>query len=103
MLNHDAVTDEVLRRDDFRCVYCDCDLLADVRAFVLIVRDHLQPRHREGSNGVANRVASCAACDCLKAGRGDGTLPEARRIVALRWQRAEEEFARVRDAVRGES
>ena len=95
MLDRDPATDEVLRRDDFHCVYCGADLLADVRSFVLIVRDHLRPRGKHGSDREANRVASCAACDRLKGGRGDGTLAEARRIVAKRWQLAEAEFARV--------
>lgn len=101
MLDRDPVTDEVLRRDGFVCVYCGADMLADVRSFVLITRDHLKPRHKQGTDAVANLVCACAACDRLKGGRGEGDLDEARAIVARRWELAAERYESVRAEVRG--
>jgi 5-methylcytosine-specific restriction endonuclease McrA len=101
MLDRDR--DPVFQRDNWTCQFCGIDLLSDVRLFVTARKDHLLPKHKRGPDGPANRVASCCGCDALKAGRGDGTLPEARRIVAKRWQLAEAEYHRVRQTVRGES
>lgn len=101
MIERDPLADAVLVRDDFRCQYCGVDLLSDVRLFIGMVRDHLLPRHRNGPGVVENLVTACAACDRLKAGRGDGRLEDARRIVEKRWQLARKEFERVRGAVRG--
>ena len=61
------VDDPVLVRSDFYCGYCGRDLLADLDVFLTFVRDHLIPRSVGGPDHHANRVASCAACDRLKA------------------------------------
>ena len=61
------VDDPVLVRADFYCGYCGRDLLGDLDTFLTIARDHLVPRSAGGPDGSHNRVASCAACDRLKA------------------------------------
>src|SRR5438128_1311268 len=74
----------VLRGSDYRCIYCDCDLLADVDLLITFVKDHLVPRGMGGRNGDSNRVASCAACDRLKRGDHFADLEEAQATIAGR-------------------
>lgn len=73
--------DPVLVRADFRCEYCGVDLLADVDAFLSLVRDHFVPRCAGGSDGWPNRVASCTACDRLKGNVVVTNLAEARDVI----------------------
>ena len=61
------VDDPVLVRAGFHCEYCGRDLLADLDTFLTLCRDHLIPASAGGPDCQANRVASCAACDRLKA------------------------------------
>ena len=95
--------DPVLVASDFRCVYCGRDLLADFESYLTITRDHLVPRCAGGPNGHENRVASCAACDRLKAGALVNDLAEARALVTRMRRGRRVWFERVRAAVRQEA
>ncbi len=96
------VSDPVLRRTDFRCGYCGKDLLADLDAFLGLVRDHLTPRSAGGPDGHQNRVAACSVCDRLKADTLVTDLDEARAVVADQRRNRAVWFQRIRQAVRGE-
>ena len=51
----------VLRRDNYRCGYCDARFAGTV--------DHVLPRSRGGPNSWANLVACCAPCNSFKSDR----------------------------------
>lgn len=94
------LSDPVLLRSDFCCVYCGCDLLADLDSFLSLVRDHFRPRSAGGCDGNDNRVCSCATCDRIKAGREFATLDEARVFIQQYRASVGEWFVFVRAAVR---
>lgn len=83
----ELVNDPLLLAADFRCQYCGLDLLSDFGHLFAFARDHVQPRSKGGSDGLANRAVACAACDRLKGGSYAATLDDARRIVAERRER----------------
>jgi 5-methylcytosine-specific restriction endonuclease McrA len=56
--------DEVLRRDGFRCVYCDVVLPA-----AQLTVDHVEPRMRGGDASAGNVVTCCTGCNTAKGGR----------------------------------
>jgi 5-methylcytosine-specific restriction endonuclease McrA len=53
----------VLKRQDYRCFYCNHKLILQP------VFDHLVPRSKGGPHGICNRVAACTICDKVKASR----------------------------------
>ena len=58
-------------RDEFRCVYCGCDLHgADVQGITL---DHVHPWSKGGENEPTNLVTACRHCNCS---RGAKSLPQ---------------------------
>src|SRR3712207_3056472 len=57
------VRDAILRRQDYRCFYCECQLAG------WAVFDHFIPRHAGGRHDASNRVAACPPCDGRKGGR----------------------------------
>ncbi len=95
------VSDPVLLRSDFRCTYCGKDLLSDLDTFLMFARDHLLPKSAGGPDHHDNRVASCAACDRLKADVVVTSIAEARALVAKQRMDRGEWFRRIRDQVRG--
>ncbi len=52
---------EVLERDNFRCVYCGCDLRAEPLAI-----DHRVPVSAGGTNVLSNLQATCKTCNARK-------------------------------------
>jgi hypothetical protein len=52
---------EILKRDDYKCFYCLCDLKQD--NFYL---DHIFPRSNGGHDWKSNLVASCRTCNTRK-------------------------------------
>jgi 5-methylcytosine-specific restriction endonuclease McrA len=54
----------VLKRDGFRCVYCNAK--PPIEELTL---DHVEPRVRGGDQSDGNLVAACKACNELKAGK----------------------------------
>lgn len=61
----EPLRDWVLRRDDYRCVYC-----AQVFGAEQLTLDHVEPRMRGGDDSEGNLVAACRACNTRK-----GALP----------------------------
>lgn len=57
----------VFERDDFRCVYCGCDVSADPQC------DHIHPISRGGANTLDNLATACRPCNSSK---GDKTPEE---------------------------
>jgi hypothetical protein len=53
----------VLRRDDFRCVYCGKILPPEG-----LTLDHVQPRMRGGDRSEGNLVTACRTCNADKGG-----------------------------------
>jgi 5-methylcytosine-specific restriction endonuclease McrA len=96
------LNDKLFMRDDFRCQYCGCDLLANFESFVMAARDHVTPRASGGRNGSYNRVVSCGPCDRLKSHAPTQGLHEAREVVARRRERMQAIFAALRAELRGE-
>ncbi len=95
------VSDPVLIFSDFRCVYCDKDLLGDVDTFLSMVKDHFIPKSIGGKDGKINRVASCKTCDWLKGHRLFASLKEARQYIATQRRSWELALSRIRAEVRG--
>lgn len=93
--------DPVLRRSDFRCVYCGRDLLSDPETLITAARDHLVPKSAGGPDTPDNRVALCAACDRLKGATVVASVDEARVIIAGRRLGHEHWFQLVLAEVRG--
>jgi 5-methylcytosine-specific restriction endonuclease McrA len=56
----------ILRRDNYRCGYCDASFAGTV--------DHILPRSRGGADSWGNLIACCARCNSVK---GDRTPAEA--------------------------
>ena len=55
------------RRDKFRCVYCDKDLLCSLDSFAGMHLDHLKPAKLSGPDlELFNRVSACSTCNSLK-------------------------------------
>jgi 5-methylcytosine-specific restriction endonuclease McrA len=52
----------LLRRADYRCVYCG----AGVEDGVILTIDHVTPRELGGSNENSNLVCACMACNSAK-------------------------------------
>ncbi len=61
----ESLRERVLRRHDFRCVYC-----GEVFPREALTLDHVQPRMRGGDNSEGNIVPACFACNAEK-----GSLP----------------------------
>ncbi len=59
----------ILRRDNFRCVYCGA-----APAHFSLHLDHVVPRVRGGVTHPANLVTACATCN-LKKSAGEVELP----------------------------
>lgn len=56
------------RRDKYRCVYCNKDILESLDSFAASHLDHLKPRKHGGpDDDVWNRVTSCSVCNSIKA------------------------------------
>jgi 5-methylcytosine-specific restriction endonuclease McrA len=54
----------IFERDDFRCVYCGEQFLAEE-----LTVDHVQPRVRGGDRSEGNLVTACKGCNTLKGHR----------------------------------
>lgn len=54
----------ILRRDQFRCVYCNARPPVDE-----LTLDHVEPRVKGGDQSDGNLVTCCKACNELKAGQ----------------------------------
>jgi 5-methylcytosine-specific restriction endonuclease McrA len=55
------VRERVLRRDQFRCVYCGIKFPPES-----LTVDHVQPRMRGGDHSEGNLVAACRPCNADK-------------------------------------
>jgi 5-methylcytosine-specific restriction endonuclease McrA len=54
-------------RDNFRCVYCEKDILESFDSFAASHLDHLKPESARGPcEDVWNRVTACGVCNSLK-------------------------------------
>lgn len=52
---------------NFRCVYCKCDLLASVDAYATWTEDHIDPTSRGGDpKDINNIVIACRVCNIIK-------------------------------------
>ncbi|HEY0672411.1 MAG TPA: HNH endonuclease [Longimicrobiales bacterium] len=59
-----ARRDRILRRDRFKCVYCNAQPPA-----AELTLDHVEPRIKGGDQSDGNLVTCCKACNTLKAGK----------------------------------
>lgn len=50
-------------RADFRCEYCDRDLLASLDDYKAWAQDHVVPRKLGGGDGIENMAVSCHPCN----------------------------------------
>ena len=61
---------KIFRRDQYRCVYCDRVLSADLDSLIGSATDHIVPqslfRDEREANHPDNLAASCAVCNNLK-------------------------------------
>lgn len=54
-------------RDQYKCVYCERDILESFDTFSASHLDHLKPRRFGGSDDdVLNRVTACGVCNHIK-------------------------------------
>ena len=93
-------------RANFRCEYCDKDLLASVDAYDDWQKDHIVPN---GSDHVSNLAIACKTCNFIKRntdpqplstdGDRQALVAAAREIVGERRARKEEILKRTKDAV----
>lgn len=65
----------VLKRDNYRCIYCGCHAGAGATV------DHIIPRSRGGRDSWTNTACACERCNQRK---GDRTLEQAG--LKLRWE-----------------
>ena len=56
-----ALRDRILRRDEYRCVYCAQSFPGEA-----LTLDHVEPRMRGGDNSEGNLVAACRTCNASK-------------------------------------
>lgn len=73
---------EVWLRDDFRCQYCDADLLASYQGIMMLTVDHVIPFRLSQDNSPDNLVTCCSPCNALKGGYPCESLEGAREMVA---------------------
>jgi hypothetical protein len=73
---HKRVKIAVWERDEWRCRYCDVEIVraidgqpADAPNTATV--DHVQPRSKGGSDGMANLVAACFRCNQDRKDIGD--------------------------------
>jgi hypothetical protein len=76
---------EIAKSQDFRCKYCNADLLATHEAFVSSEWDHFYPRSRGGTD--KDLVLTCHLCNRVKGRDIFATLEEAK--VELKKRRDE--------------
>ncbi len=74
----------IFERDDYRCQFCDRDLLADLDTLLDATIDHLYPKSLGGDNSPENLVTACRTCNMLKDNAPAETIEEGRAIVAHR-------------------
>ena len=72
---------EIFTRDNFQCVYCGTDMLAGLDALLSVSLDHVVPKAAGGKSSAANLVASCRACNTLKADALTSTVAEGRTVI----------------------
>lgn len=58
-------------RANFRCEYCDRDLLASVDAYKEWQHDHIVPQSVKEDNGLNNMALSCRTCNVSFKGKWD--------------------------------
>jgi CRISPR/Cas system Type II protein with McrA/HNH and RuvC-like nuclease domain len=51
---------------NFRCVYCDRDLLASIDDYDVWQFDHIVPVSQEGENKIENLAVACKLCNFAK-------------------------------------
>lgn len=62
-----SVYARAFQRDNYRCVYCDKDLLESLDSFAASHLDHLKPKAHGGpDDDLWNRVMSCSVCNSIK-------------------------------------
>lgn len=57
----EPLRERILRRDEFRCVYCAVVFPAEA-----LTLDHVQPKLRGGDQSEGNLVSACRACNTEK-------------------------------------
>ena len=85
---------------NFKCVYCDVDLLSSFSIFSGATLDHFQPRSAGGPDSHANRVSSCSSCDRIKGAAIFSTLAEARTAIASRRDEMHATYVQLRQRIR---
>jgi 5-methylcytosine-specific restriction endonuclease McrA len=93
-------------KQDFRCVYCDVDLLASYDNYRSWVCDHIVPLSAGGDGSWENIVVCCRTCNVIKgrylpagASRTE-RIADARRYVRPKREAYDAEVATIRSLVR---
>ena len=90
----------LFRETDYRCCYCDKDMLQSVTTLAEVSVDHFWPRSRGGEDHISNRVACCHTCNQLKSDTLFRSIKEAREVIAQRRRHAEKVFQELRSRYR---
>lgn len=93
-------------KQDFRCAYCDLDLLACFNNYNSWVKEHIIPLSRGGEDTLENCVISCRPCNFLKrtympvGNSREEFIIDVRRHLVKRRTQCEEEVIAIRNLVR---
>lgn len=91
---------------DFRCIYCDRDLLASYNDYDSWQFDHIEPQSNTGKHEYENIAVCCKACNFLKradvpkGNTREEQIADARRIIRERRLKQEVILAEIRHLVR---
>jgi 5-methylcytosine-specific restriction endonuclease McrA len=95
------------REQDWRCIYCEKDLLGTFDAYNSWQWDHVIPQSVGGQHDLENLVICCKTCNWLKSTYSPGGITKSERILDarnyVRRQRAayELELGEIRVLARG--
>jgi CRISPR/Cas system Type II protein with McrA/HNH and RuvC-like nuclease domain len=98
-------------RADFRCEYCDRDLLASVDDYDSWQNDHIVPVSKGGTDDHDNMAVACKTCNFIKRnwtpkeegveGQRDGMVREARAMIQQKRAKKLAEVSQIRCLVQG--
>ncbi len=77
---------KIYMRDNYRCVYCNREMLGDIDDWLSLEIDHLKPKSKDGTNDKDNLVTSCNVCNKMKSNIYDenlDTIADPQQKIAL--------------------
>jgi len=73
---------EVYRRDNYKCVYCGCDMLSSLELFHFRTMDHITPQSKGGTNDPSNLCCCCHTCNSIKSDFEATSVEEVQEYLA---------------------